>query len=187
MTNDLARLSTEPAYASWPIDCTELDDIANRCPMSLAATDHEAESLPAERRTARAAPANRAPEAIVFIDSGVSDVSAIVKAASLEGEVVMLDSDADGLEQIACHLAGRPGTKRISLLAPGCTEGVRLGSASLTSQSLSTLYRAAIESIRASVGEDVEMVCVSGRSSAPCQSCVLALLANAIGGRLVAP
>lgn len=181
MTNDLARLFTEPAYASWPIDCAELDDVANSCPMS-GAVDLEDDGEPTGQR---AAPAHRATEAIVFIDSGVSDVSAIVKAASLEGEVVMLDSDSDGLQQIAAHLAGRTGTKRISLLTPGCTEGLGLGSTSLTIQSLTTLHEAAVESIRASIGEGVEMTCVSSQSSAPCQSCVLALLAKAIGGKLV--
>ncbi len=187
MTNDLARLSTEPAYASWPIDCAELDDVANSCPMSCAAADHEADGEPADQRVVRAAQADRTTEAVVFIDSGVLDVSAIVKAASLDGEVVMLDPDADGLIQIASHLAGRPGTKRISLLAPGCTEGVRLGSASLTIESLTTRHKTALDGIRDSLRDGVEMICVSGQSSAPCQSCVLALLAKAIGGKLVDP
>ena len=106
MTHDLARLSTDPASSSWPIDCAELDEVANICPMSLAAGDGGA-SEPTEWRPKRAAVADRTSEGIIFIDSGVSDVSAIVKAASLDGEIVMLDPGADGLVQIASHLAGR--------------------------------------------------------------------------------
>lgn len=184
MPHDLARLPTEPAYSSWPIDCAELDVVANSCPMDANAAYQAGESEAADRGPLQA---DRNSEAIVFIDSGVSDISAIVKAASLDGEVVMLDPGADGLAQIASHLAGRSRIKRISLLAPGCADGVLLGNASLTSQSLTARQKPAIEAIRRALGDGVELVCVSSQIGAPCQSCVLAPLAEAIGGRLIDP
>lgn len=181
MAHDLGRLPAGPASRPWPTDCDELDVVANDCPMVSAGHARSAER--AGERTA----APRGLGAVVFIDSGVSDVSAIVKAASADAELVMLDPLIDGLTQIARHMAERPGVKTISLLASDCTDGIRLGSTSLTRQAILSQHGPELDAIRFALNGRVELKHVMGDGTSPFQSGVLEVMAKAIGAELVEP
>jgi hypothetical protein len=181
MSHDLGQLPAEPAYPHWPTDCGELDAVANLSPMALADLGVSAERAHSGMLDMNA----MAIDAVVFIDSGVTDVSAIVQAASANAEVVMLDPLSDGLAQIAAHLVKRPGIRAITLLAADCADGFRLGNTSLTQQKLLSRRGPELEAIRRALHGRVEIKCVMIENGARCRTCVMALLAEAIGAELV--
>ncbi len=93
---------------------------------------------------------------IVFIDSAVSDVEAILDSLPADSEVVYLDAGSDGLSQIASALAGRSGIDSLHVVSHGGPGLLKLGS---TNVDLTTFgaHAADFNTIRASLsaGADV--------------------------------
>ena len=68
---------------------------------------------------------------IVFIDSAVEDHAALTADISSSAEVVMLDADRDGIEQIAEILASRSDISAIHIVSHGDQAELQLGNACL--------------------------------------------------------
>jgi len=73
---------------------------------------------------------------IVFIDPSVEDYEQLVAGLGAAVEVVVLDGDSDGVEQIASALDGRTGVDAIHIIAHGAPGALDLGSATLTADSI---------------------------------------------------
>ncbi len=69
---------------------------------------------------------------IVFIDSAVEDCESLVAGVSAGAEVIVLDSEGDGVEQIAEVLANRTGISSVHIVSHGSPGTLQLGSARLS-------------------------------------------------------
>ncbi|RZL00421.1 MAG: DUF4347 domain-containing protein, partial [Rubrivivax sp.] len=80
---------------------------------------------------------------IVFIDASVKNPQWLQAGLKPGTEVVMLDKNTDGVQQIANVLQGRHGLDSIQILSEGNNGRVLLGSATLADSNLDT-YQAAL-------------------------------------------
>ena len=76
---------------------------------------------------------------IVFVDSSVEDYEQLVNDIDQSGgniEVVLLDSDSDGIDQISEYLANYSGIESVHIVSHGTDGEVRLGNTVLNADSL---------------------------------------------------
>ncbi len=78
---------------------------------------------------------------IVFIDSRVSDRDLIAAAVPAGAEIVVLDADRDGVDQIAEVLAGRSDIAAVHIVSHGSQGQILLGNATLDAESMQGRYR----------------------------------------------
>ncbi|HSM42889.1 MAG TPA: DUF4347 domain-containing protein, partial [Afifellaceae bacterium] len=64
---------------------------------------------------------------IVFVDPGVADIDTLLAGISSNAEIVLLNSDSDGVEQIAAALEGRSDIDAIHILSHGSEGRLYLG------------------------------------------------------------
>jgi Domain of unknown function (DUF4347) len=93
---------------------------------------------------------------IIFIDSSVQDVRAFLKGKS--GEVIVLDANRDGVEQIAQALAGRQDVTAIHILSHGDVGQLRLGNATLTHASMVAEHTDELATIKAALSGDADIL-----------------------------
>jgi hypothetical protein len=89
--------------------------------------------------TAKAA----APTTVLFIDASVANPAALLADVKPGVEVVMLDKNSDGVQQIADALKGRHGLDSIQIISEGNDGRVLLGSATLADSNIDQ-YQAAL-------------------------------------------
>lgn len=94
---------------------------------------------------------------VVFIDGQVSNVEQLLAGVSANAEVVVLDPEKDGLQQMADYLKGRENLDAIHLLSHGADGTVQLGNLWLASNNLAE-HRAALESIGATLKADGDLM-----------------------------
>jgi len=94
---------------------------------------------------------------IVFIDSAVSDVQAILDNLPADTEVIRLSADADGLGQIASALAGRSGIESLHVVSHGGPGLLQLGNANIDLNGLSA-HAADLATIRAALGAGADLL-----------------------------
>ncbi len=75
---------------------------------------------------------------VVFIDSAVEQYQALLDAAGPGVEVVLIDANQDGLQQIADYLAGRSDIDAIHILGHGTEGEQQIGSSVLNSATLAS-------------------------------------------------
>src|SRR4051812_1359873 len=85
-----------------------------------------AQSIPLPATVANAGPAAPPSKEIVFIDPSVRDYRTLL-SGRVAGEVVVLNPDRDGVQQIADYLHGRSGIESIDIVSHGRAGAVRLG------------------------------------------------------------
>ena len=74
---------------------------------------------------------------IVFVDSDVADLTAVADPVTNGAQIVILDSQSNGVEQIQQYLADRSGVKAIHIVSHGSNGQLQLGATQLNHQSLS--------------------------------------------------
>jgi len=94
---------------------------------------------------------------IVFIDSAVSDLGAILDSLPADAEVIRLDAGSDGLSQIASVLAGRSGIESLHIVSHGGPGLLKLGSANIDLNSFGA-HAADFNTIRASLSAGADML-----------------------------
>ncbi|MGB7204888.1 MAG: DUF4347 domain-containing protein, partial [Anderseniella sp.] len=77
---------------------------------------------------------------IVFIDGGVEDYEAIAADIDPSYEVYILDTNSDGVEQIASVLAGRRDVQSLHIISHGRSGTLDLGSTKLTEASMASRH-----------------------------------------------
>ena len=83
------------------------------------------------------------PEHLVIIDSGIDDASALMNSVPADAEVVLLDRNSCGIEQITDAIASHKGLKSIHLLSHGSEGKLQMGNQTLSAENLET-YRSQI-------------------------------------------
>ena len=74
---------------------------------------------------------------IIFIDAGVEDYESMLSEFPSGAEVILLEADRDGVEQISNTLASRSDISAIHIISHGNEGEVNLGNTVLTSENLS--------------------------------------------------
>ena len=77
----------------------------------------------ADRSTAAAMPVSSAPHDVIFIDTSVDDYRQLVTEWTGKGEIVLIDSTKDGIDQMRAALAGDTNISAIHIVSHG-SEGV---------------------------------------------------------------
>ncbi len=94
---------------------------------------------------------------MVFVDGQVNNIGQLLEGLPATAEVVVLDPDKDGLQQMADYLKGRENLDAIHLLSHGADGTVQLGNVWLASNNLAE-HRAALESIGAALKADGDLM-----------------------------
>ncbi|WP_167598988.1 Ig-like domain-containing protein [Comamonas sp. A23] len=85
-------------------------------------------ALTAEAQIAtEASPATTQRQEVVFVDSNIKDYQQLISGLKPGTEVVVLDANKDGLQQIADYLDGRSGIDAIHILSHGDVGKIQLG------------------------------------------------------------
>ena len=94
---------------------------------------------------------------IVFIEDNVADYQTIAREAGAGREIVILDSHADGLQQILSALAGRTGIDALHIVSHGAAGTLNLGTLTLDDAGLST-HAAQLQAIGQSMTPDGDIL-----------------------------
>ncbi|WP_426074981.1 Ig-like domain-containing protein [Janthinobacterium sp. DSP2-3-3] len=122
----------QPAIAGKAIDAGRVSAEAAR-----------SAALAPERAPAETAARAAGPGTIVFVDASVSNPQALLAGLKPGVEVVMLDKNRDGVQQIADALKGRHDLDSIQIISEGSTGRVLLGSAVLSDTNIDN-YQSAL-------------------------------------------
>lgn len=106
---------------------------ADPAPQADSASDNQSDSTPP---AAPAATSDQRQE-IIFIDSNVQNYAQLINGVSEGTEVVVLDGNKDGLQQIADYLNGRSGIDAIHIVSHGSLGQITLGAVTLDQAALS--------------------------------------------------
>ncbi len=79
--------------------------------------------------------AQSAPATIVFVDSAVSDLAELA-ATSGDAELVLIDAERDGIDQITNHLATRQNVQSIQVVSHGASGRIQLGNTNVDTNTL---------------------------------------------------
>ena len=93
---------------------------------------------------------------IIVVDSVVADITDFI--ASHPGEIIYLDPNRDGVEQLAEALQGRTDVDAIHILSHGEAGQVHLGSSTLTTESIQGEHADDMEIIRAALSPDADLL-----------------------------
>jgi len=119
--------------------------------------DNVATDAPATAATDTRSQQNNSRQEVVFVDGQVSNVGQLLEGLSANAEVVLLDPNKDGLQQMADYLKGRENLDAIHLLSHGADGTVQLGNVWLASNNLAE-HRAALESIGSALKADGDLM-----------------------------
>ena len=123
---DVAHAATD---AAAPAAAEHMVDTATALRHALTAEAH---------RATEASPATTQRQEVVFVDSNIKDYEQLISGLKPGTEVVVLDANKDGLQQIADYLDGRSGIDSIHVLSHGKVGQVQLGSDWLDSADLAS-------------------------------------------------
>ena len=111
-----------------------------------------------EHQALLAALGARESQEVVFVDGRVDEPSALLEGLESEVETLFLDSNRDGVQQIAEHLAGRSDISAIHIVAHGEVGRLQLGSESLTLDSMDAGHSLALQQIGSALGENADIL-----------------------------
>ncbi len=95
---------------------------------------------------------------IVFIDGAVDDIDVLIADIGPNAEIHILDSNADGVEQIAAVLAGRTDIASLHIISHGRSGTLDLGDTKLTAASMAGEYADEMAVIAASLGSNADIL-----------------------------
>ncbi|GAB3673562.1 hypothetical protein GCM10028792_09330 [Salinisphaera aquimarina] len=95
---------------------------------------------------------------IIFVDTGVDNYQSLVDQFDPSAEVVLIDRDSDGVEQIQRTLDGRTNIGAIHIISHGGEGEVTLGTATLNAESIRGEYADELQDIGASLSERADIL-----------------------------
>ena len=119
------------------------------------------EQAAADAALAEAAGARSSPQTaqvIVFVDSAVSDISSYLSGLDASAEIVLLQPDSDGVEQIAAALAGHSDIDAIHIISHGSEGQIQLGNATLSAVSMQGEHLDELATIGAALAADGDIL-----------------------------
>jgi hypothetical protein len=106
---------------------------------------------------AATAPVGEPAHVFIFIDAGVGNTTVLADAVSLQGQIVILDQNRDGLTQIAEVLSHNSNVDAVYVVSHGQSGLLQLGSTQVTSSSIANEHAAALTTIRGSLAADADI------------------------------
>ncbi len=76
------------------------------------------------------------PVAIVFVDAAVGDIADVAGPIAAGAELILIDSDTDGIQQISRHLQQRSDVKSVHVVSHGSAGQIQLGATILSGETL---------------------------------------------------
>jgi large repetitive protein len=147
---------TAESPASAPASTQSNDDpIKDSNPAAPTDASANLESTGSESLKATATVTSQSTE-IIFIDASVQDVRAFLSGKS--GEVIILDANRDGVEQIAQALAGRTNVTAVHVLGHGEAGQLRLGNATLSQASMAGEHADELVTIKAALSVNADLL-----------------------------
>ncbi|WP_263146729.1 Ig-like domain-containing protein [Pseudomonas sp. RIT-PI-AD] len=95
---------------------------------------------------------------IYFVDANLPDRDVLVAALPSQAEIVYLEGDADGLQQIADALRGRSGIDAIHLVTHTAEATLQLGNVQLTTESILGQYSEQLSEIGQHLNSDADVL-----------------------------
>jgi len=170
---DAAVDATHAAASATPDATAHADDshIADAKPTDVASqTDHPADAAPATSAavTSTATLISHAPDglllgqsgagaAVVVIDASVSNADALVAALPTGTEVIRLNANSNGLDQLADALAGHSNLGSIQIVSEGSSGALRLGNG-LVDQTALDAHATSLARIGAALASDGDIL-----------------------------
>ena len=90
---------------------------------------------------------------IVFIDTGVEDLDALIAGMDPAYEIILLDSASDGVEQMADALSSRNDVDAIHIISHGDASTLYLGNATLNTETMGDAYAGTLANIGSALSE----------------------------------
>ena len=103
------------------------------------------------------APAAETPHEIIFVDARVQDLHAFLAGRSTT-EVIVLNPEHDGVEQMATALAGRTGIDAIHILSHGDAGQLYLGDSTLDAHSISGEHADELATIKTALANNADIL-----------------------------
>ena len=135
----------------------EAADITAKAAVAPVIADLHSADLAAAARALPAVPTTDARATIVFIDQNVANIAQIVSNIDPKSEIILIDGQSGGLEQIAAHLAGRTDVGSIHIVSHGETGTLYLGTDTITNATLAD-HDAALAAIGRSLSESGDIL-----------------------------
>ncbi|WP_132253721.1 Ig-like domain-containing protein, partial [Methylobacterium segetis] len=150
-------------------------------PAESPAPDH----APSPAADASAAAAER--REIVVIDRNVPDLQTLLRGVPEKAEVLLIDSARDGFDQLAEALRGRSDVDAVHILSHGAAGDLRLGTGTLTADTIAGRYAEDLAAIGRALGPDGDLLiygCDFGAGAKGAEA--VRLLARATGADVAA-
>ncbi len=125
--------------------------------ISTSAVPAPQQSREANNDTAALRIASAARTEIVFIEDNVADYQTIASHAGAGREVIILDSHADGLQQIVAALSGRTDVDALHIISHGAAGALNFGALTLNEATLSD-HAASLQSIGRSMAPNGDIL-----------------------------
>jgi len=124
---------------------------------ALDNSDFESSLLDQNTTPVAIEPLSRDKNEVAFVDSAVEDYDTIVNGLGADVEVFIINSETDGLAQIASFLEGKDEVDAIHIISHGSVGEISLGSSLLNAQTIDN-SSAALESISNSLSESGDIL-----------------------------
>ncbi len=98
-----------------------------------------------------------AQDELVFIDQALPDLSTLLAGIRPGTEVILLDPNRDGIQQIAEALRGRKGVRALHILSHGQAGSIQLGKSILSLENLPE-YASLLSQWKSSLADDAEIL-----------------------------
>ena len=95
---------------------------------------------------------------LIFVDKSVEDYASLVSGISSDAELVFINTNADGLEQIASVLESRTDIDAIHIISHGDSGELSLGNTTLTQESIQGEHADELATIKAALAEDADLL-----------------------------
>ena len=165
MMFDAAAVATTDAVVHQVTDTGERAQFQRAFEVDGADRTHAPAETPAETDARTAAEPREAapPEAgstreIIFIDTAVADYKTLAERWSSRGEVVLIDSSRDGIDQMRAALAGRSDVGAIHIVSHGATGVFFLGTTRVDSQAIAGELAGSLAAIGRSLSADGDIL-----------------------------
>ncbi|MEM7543351.1 MAG: Ig-like domain-containing protein, partial [Pseudomonadota bacterium] len=141
LADDAAAQQAETAFANGETNADTPADPEHEALMEALVGDHDG-----------------APNEIVFVDTGVEGYESILAGIDSDVEIVLLQTDRDGIEQIADVLSERDSIDAVHIISHGDAGALRLGNTVLTQASMSGEHADELAVIRQALSDDADVL-----------------------------
>jgi len=95
---------------------------------------------------------------VVFVDPTVPNYQELLAGMNPDIEIIMLDAGKDGVQQMASSLEGRTGIDAIHVISHGSSGELHLGTATLSTETMSGQYADKLATIQQSLSEQADIL-----------------------------